>query len=39
VLPLDRSRLTVVLGCTVVTDNEAEFSRVEGLVCENWLAG
>jgi tRNA(fMet)-specific endonuclease VapC len=25
------------LGFTVVTDNEREFSRVEGLVCANWL--
>ncbi|MGC4252631.1 MAG: type II toxin-antitoxin system VapC family toxin [Sphingobium sp.] len=25
------------LGCTVVTDNEREFSRVEGLTIENWL--
>ena len=23
--------------CTIVTDNEREFSRVEGLICENWL--
>ncbi len=27
------------LGCTVVTDNEREFRRVEGLACENWLRG
>lgn len=27
----------LVLGCTVVTDNLAEFARVEGLPCENWL--
>ncbi len=27
------------LGCTVVTDNEREFRRVEGLTCENWLRG
>jgi tRNA(fMet)-specific endonuclease VapC len=27
------------LGCTVVTDNEREFGRVDGLVCENWLRG
>jgi tRNA(fMet)-specific endonuclease VapC len=27
----------LALECAVVTDNEAEFSRVEGLVCENWL--
>ena len=27
------------LGCTVVTDNEREFGRVDGLACENWLRG
>ncbi len=27
----------IALGLTVVTDNEAEFARVEGLRCENWL--
>ena len=27
----------LALGCTVVTDNEDEFRRVEGLRCENWL--
>jgi tRNA(fMet)-specific endonuclease VapC len=27
----------VVLGCTVVTDNTAEFRRVRELACENWL--
>jgi tRNA(fMet)-specific endonuclease VapC len=27
----------VALGHTLVTDNEREFIRVEGLVCENWL--
>ena len=27
------------LGCTMVTDNEREFRRVEGLACENWLRG
>ena len=27
----------MALGLTVVTDNEAEFARVEGLRCENWL--
>jgi tRNA(fMet)-specific endonuclease VapC len=27
----------VALGCTVVTGNTAEFSRVEGLACANWL--
>ena len=25
------------LGYTIVTDNEREFSRIEGLACENWL--
>lgn len=29
----------VALGYTVVTDNEAEFGRVEGLPRENWLQG
>lgn len=27
----------VALGCTMVTDNTAEFRRVGRLVCENWL--
>jgi tRNA(fMet)-specific endonuclease VapC len=27
----------LALDCTVVTDNEREFSRVEGLRVENWL--
>jgi tRNA(fMet)-specific endonuclease VapC len=27
----------VALGLTIVTDNEAEFARVEGLNAENWL--
>jgi tRNA(fMet)-specific endonuclease VapC len=27
----------IALGCTLVTDNEAEFARVDGLSCENWL--
>jgi tRNA(fMet)-specific endonuclease VapC len=27
----------VALGCTIVTDNESEFSRIDGLLCENWL--
>ena len=27
------------LGCTVVTDNGREFSRVAGLACANWLRG
>jgi tRNA(fMet)-specific endonuclease VapC len=25
------------LDLTVVTDNEREFRRIEGLRCENWL--
>jgi tRNA(fMet)-specific endonuclease VapC len=28
---------TVALGYTIVTDNEAEFARINGLLCENWL--
>ena len=28
----------LALGCTMVTANLREFSRIEGLVCENWLA-
>lgn len=27
----------LALGCIVVTDNEQEFSRVDGLRVENWL--
>jgi len=27
----------VALGCAVVTDNEGEFARIDGLSCENWL--
>ncbi|HEY0838330.1 MAG TPA: type II toxin-antitoxin system VapC family toxin [Azospirillum sp.] len=27
----------MTLGCTVVTDNEDEFVRVQDLRCENWL--
>jgi tRNA(fMet)-specific endonuclease VapC len=27
----------IALGLTIVTDNEAEFARVEGLKWENWL--
>lgn len=27
----------VTLGCTLVTANEREFARVEGLYCQNWL--
>lgn len=30
---------TLALGCTLVTDNEREFSRVDGLPIENWLRG
>ena len=29
----------LALGCTVVTDNERGFSRVDGLPIENWLRG
>lgn len=29
----------VVLGYAVVTDNEREFARIDGLPCENWLRG
>ncbi len=29
----------IALGDTVVTDNEREFGRVEGLAVENWLRG
>jgi tRNA(fMet)-specific endonuclease VapC len=29
----------LALDCIVVTDNEQEFSRVEGLELENWLRG
>ena len=29
----------VSLGCVVVTDNEREFARIDGLPCENWLRG
>jgi tRNA(fMet)-specific endonuclease VapC len=28
---------TLTLGHTLVTDNEREFSRVDGLIIENWL--
>jgi tRNA(fMet)-specific endonuclease VapC len=28
----------IAFGYTIVTDNEREFSRVDGLKCENWLA-
>jgi tRNA(fMet)-specific endonuclease VapC len=27
----------ISLGLTIVTDNEREFSRVQGLPCENWF--
>lgn len=27
----------LALGCTLVTDNEREFSRIPGLAFENWL--
>ncbi len=27
----------IALGCTIVTDNEREFSRIAQLSCENWL--
>jgi tRNA(fMet)-specific endonuclease VapC len=27
----------IALDCTLVTDNEREFSRIDGLVRENWL--
>ena len=27
----------VAVGCALVTDNEAEFDRVDGLRRENWL--
>jgi tRNA(fMet)-specific endonuclease VapC len=28
---------TIALGYTMVTDNEAEFARIDGLLRENWL--
>ncbi len=28
---------TIALGYTIVTDNEREFSRIDGLARENWL--
>jgi len=28
----------LALGCTVVTANEREFARIEGITLENWLA-
>jgi tRNA(fMet)-specific endonuclease VapC len=27
----------VAIGCALVTDNESEFGRIEGLPRENWL--
>jgi predicted nucleic acid-binding protein len=27
----------MALGYTIVTDNEAEFARIDGLRWENWL--
>ena len=27
----------VAVGCAIVTDNESEFGRIEGLLRENWL--
>lgn len=27
----------MTLGYTIVTDNEREFARIDGLPCENWL--
>jgi len=27
----------LTLGCTLVTANEHEFARIDGLRCENWL--
>jgi tRNA(fMet)-specific endonuclease VapC len=27
----------LALGCAIVTDNEAEFARIDGLPRENWL--
>lgn len=29
----------LALGCTLVTDNEREFMRIEGLEWQNWLRG
>ena len=29
----------VALGDVIVTDNEREFGRIEGLAVENWLRG
>jgi predicted nucleic acid-binding protein len=30
-------RQAIAMDCTLVTDNEREFSRIDGLVRENWL--
>ncbi|MCC2663332.1 MAG: hypothetical protein K0R41_4404, partial [Geminicoccaceae bacterium] len=27
----------MTLGYAIVTDNEREFARIDGLPCENWL--
>ena len=27
----------VALGYTIATDNDREFARIDGLLCENWL--
>jgi tRNA(fMet)-specific endonuclease VapC len=27
----------ITLGCALVTANDREFSRIDGLICENWL--
>jgi tRNA(fMet)-specific endonuclease VapC len=27
----------ITLGCALVTGNEREFTRIDGLKCENWL--
>ena len=27
----------MTLGCTLVTANQREFTRIDGLTCENWL--
>jgi tRNA(fMet)-specific endonuclease VapC len=30
---------TMALGYTLITDNEREFARIDGLKHENWLRG
>ena len=30
-------QLALALGRTIVTDNTAQFSVIDGLLCENWL--